>query len=185
MTRPVVPSSESNRPACRCGLDAQFLLVLVDDASPAPATQHLPSAVTTARERSCRARRENTGGYFHAGDVLSVVSPRTRMMTGICRWRVCFTASSAEKTICPTARRARLARQWRALRSSRPSRSTGPGSRTTGWLDAVNGFFLRDELFLDHVDGHRTAQAGALAVAGLQHVELAILDGELESCISR
>ena len=34
---------------------------------------------------------------------------------------------------------------------------------------------------LDHVDGDADGgQAGALAVAGLQHVELAILDGELE-----
>ena len=48
-------------------------------------------------------------------------------------------------------------------------------------LDAVNGFFLRDEAFAHHVDGHANrGQAGALAVARLQHVELAILDGELE-----
>ncbi len=48
-------------------------------------------------------------------------------------------------------------------------------------LDAEDGFFLRDEAFADHVDGDADGgQAGALAIAGLQHVELAILDGELE-----
>ena len=48
-------------------------------------------------------------------------------------------------------------------------------------LDAEDGFFLGDEAFANHVDGDAdSGQAGALAVAGLQHVELAILDGELE-----
>ena len=48
-------------------------------------------------------------------------------------------------------------------------------------LDAEDGFFLGDEAFAHHVDGDaNSGQAGALAIAGLQHVELAILDGELE-----
>jgi hypothetical protein len=48
-------------------------------------------------------------------------------------------------------------------------------------LDAEDGFFLGDEALADHIDGNTDGgQAGALAVAGLQHVELAILDGELK-----
>ena len=48
-------------------------------------------------------------------------------------------------------------------------------------LDAEDGFFLGDEAFAHHVDGDANGgEAGALAIAGLQHVELAILDGELE-----
>ena len=48
-------------------------------------------------------------------------------------------------------------------------------------IDALHGFALGDETFADHLDGdaHR-GRAGALAVAGLQHVELVIFDGELE-----
>ena len=48
-------------------------------------------------------------------------------------------------------------------------------------LDAEDRFFLRDQPFIHHLqrDAHR-GQAGALAVARLQHVELAVLDGELE-----
>ena len=48
-------------------------------------------------------------------------------------------------------------------------------------LDAEDSFLLRDEALADHVDGDADrGQAGALAVARLQHVELAILDGELK-----
>ena len=48
-------------------------------------------------------------------------------------------------------------------------------------LDAHDRFFLGDEAFADHVDGDADgSEAGALAIAGLQHVELAVLDGELE-----
>ena len=46
---------------------------------------------------------------------------------------------------------------------------------------AVHGGFPVDEFFLHHVAGdlHR-GEAGAFAVAGLQHEEFAVLDGELE-----
>ncbi len=48
-------------------------------------------------------------------------------------------------------------------------------------IDAEDRFFLRDQAFFHHLnrDAH-CGQARALAVAGLQHVELAVLDGELE-----
>ena len=48
-------------------------------------------------------------------------------------------------------------------------------------IDAEDGLFLGDQAFLDHLNrnSHR-GQAGALAVARLQHVELAVLHGELE-----
>ncbi len=48
-------------------------------------------------------------------------------------------------------------------------------------LDAQHRLLLADQPFLHHVDGnlHRRP-GGPLAVAGLQHVELALLDGELD-----
>ena len=48
-------------------------------------------------------------------------------------------------------------------------------------IDAQDGFFLADQALVDHV--HRDAyrgRTGALAIARLQHVEFAVLDGELE-----
>ena len=48
-------------------------------------------------------------------------------------------------------------------------------------LDAEDGFFLRDQAFFHHLDGDADrGAAGALAVARLQHVQAAVLDGELE-----
>ena len=48
-------------------------------------------------------------------------------------------------------------------------------------IDAQDGFLLVDEAFVHHLDGDADRRrTGALAVAGLQHVELAVLDGELE-----
>ena len=48
-------------------------------------------------------------------------------------------------------------------------------------IDAEDRFFFGDQALVHHLDGdaHRR-RPGALAVAGLQHVELAFLDGELE-----
>src|ERR1019366_339491 len=48
-------------------------------------------------------------------------------------------------------------------------------------FDAEDGLFLRDQAFLDHLDGDPHGRAsGALAVTRLQHVEAAVLDGELK-----
>ena len=50
-----------------------------------------------------------------------------------------------------------------------------------GRIDAQNRGLLVDQLFLDHLDGDPHGRAGgALAVAGLEHVQLALFDGELE-----
>src|SRR5256885_11242302 len=54
-------------------------------------------------------------------------------------------------------------------------------SSDLGGIDAENGGLLVDEPFLHHVDGDlHSGLRGALAVAGLEHVELALFDGELE-----
>ena len=46
---------------------------------------------------------------------------------------------------------------------------------------AQHGFLLVDHAFFDHLDRDANrGGAGALAVAGLQHVQLAFFDGELE-----
>src|ERR1035437_2845398 len=48
-------------------------------------------------------------------------------------------------------------------------------------IDAQHGFLLADQAFVDHLGGDSNRRgAGALAVAGLQHVERAVLDGELK-----
>src|ERR1035437_101559 len=48
-------------------------------------------------------------------------------------------------------------------------------------IDAQDGFLLAEDAFIDHLDGDANrGGAGALAVAGLQHVEQAVLDGELK-----
>ena len=48
-------------------------------------------------------------------------------------------------------------------------------------LHAQHGFLLVDHAFFHHVDGDANGRrTGALAVAGLQHVQLAVFDGELE-----
>src|ERR1035437_4707464 len=48
-------------------------------------------------------------------------------------------------------------------------------------IDAQDGFLLAEDAFIDHLDGDANrGGAGALAVAGLQHVERPVLDGELK-----
>ena len=48
-------------------------------------------------------------------------------------------------------------------------------------IDARDGVLAADQAFVRHVDGYAQGGArGALAVAGLQHPELAALHGELE-----
>ena len=47
--------------------------------------------------------------------------------------------------------------------------------------DAQHRFLLSDHAFFHHLDRDANrGRTGALAVAGLQHVELAVFDGELE-----
>jgi hypothetical protein len=48
-------------------------------------------------------------------------------------------------------------------------------------IDAHDGFFSGNQAFFHHLNGDaNSGRAGALAVAGLQHPQLLILDGELE-----
>ena len=48
-------------------------------------------------------------------------------------------------------------------------------------VDAEDRLLLRDQLLLHHLDGDPDGGvAGALAVPGLEHVQLPVLDGELE-----
>jgi hypothetical protein len=60
-------------------------------------------------------------------------------------------------------------------------RASGAGAdRAAFGVDAQDRLFLRDEPSLAMSTAMRTAAAGALAVAGLEHPELAGLDGELD-----
>src|SRR5262249_13761325 len=48
-------------------------------------------------------------------------------------------------------------------------------------IDAENGFFFRDQAFVYHRQRNpHSSQSSSLPIARLQHVELAVLDGELE-----
>ena len=166
-------------------LDAQLLLVLVDEAI--ARAGHAALAHAAGDDRGVRghaaARGENSGGHFHARDVL----------------RGGFAADQDDDRVFAAGV---LLDGFLGGEDNLSDSRAGRGRQASGedfdllalfdqagnqevvelvGLDAVNGFFLRDELFLDHVDGHANGgQAGALAVAGLQHIELAILDGELE-----
>ncbi len=112
-----------------------------------------------------------------------VVSPRTRMMDLILPFWWAATASLAVKTICPTVAPGDAGRPLVSnfdLGSLLVQTGNEEVVKLVGF-DAEDGFFLGDEAFLDHVNGDLDGgQTGALAVAGLEHVELAVLNGELE-----
>ena len=94
------------------------------------------------------------------------------------------TASSAENATRPTAAPGDAEMPVVSLTSSLSVFGSKTGCSKLIELsgrDAHDGFLLRDHAFFDHVDrdanGGRT---GALAIAGLKHVELPFLNGELE-----
>ena len=166
-------------------LHAELLLVFVHGAIACAGDAALAHAAGNDRGVGghAAARGENAGGDFHAGDVLGGGFAADEDDDRIFAAGVlldCILGGEDDLS----NRRAGRGRQAGGEDFDLLALFDQAGNQEViklVRLDAVNGFFLRDELFLDHVDGHANGgQAGALAVAGLQHVELAILDGELE-----
>ena len=166
-------------------LDAQFLFGFVNEAI--AGAGHAALAHAAGDDSGVRghaaARGENAVGHFHAGDVLrrgfaadendDRVFAAGVLLDG-------FFGGEDDLADSRAGRGRQAGGEDFDLLALFDQAGNQEVVKLVG-LDAVDGFFLRDELFLDHVDGHaNSGQAGALAVAGLQHVELAILDGELE-----
>ena len=186
MTRPVVPSSEIQSPCLKVlPLTRSSFLRFVDDAVAGAGHAALAHAAgDDSRVRGhAAARGENAGGHFHAGDVLRCgfaanqddgrVGALLVMLHGIFRGEDDLADSRARRCRQAGGEHFNLLALFHEARNQEVIQLVR--------LDAEDGFFLRDEAFAHHVDGDANrGQAGALAVAGLQHVELAILDGELE-----
>ncbi len=165
--------------------DAQFLARLVDEAIARAGDAALAHAARDdGRMRGhAAARGENARRDFHARDVL----------------RRGFAAHQNDGAIGAVGVELdRILGREDDLADGRAGRSRKPGGQHLDLLalfdetrhqevielvgfDAEDRFFLRDEPLAHHVDGDaHGGQAGAFAVARLQHVELAILNGELE-----
>ena len=166
-------------------LDAQFLLGFVDGA--VAGAGHAALAHAAGDDSGVRghaaARGENAGGDFHAGDVLrrgfaadeddGFVGAVGVELDGVFGGEDDLSDSRAGRCRQAGGEDFDLLALFDEARNEEVVKLVG--------LDAEDGFFLGDEAFAHHVDGDADGgQAGALAVAGLQHVELAILDGELE-----
>ncbi len=166
-------------------LHAQFLFGFVDDAVAGAGHAALAHAAgDNGRVRGhAAARGENAFGHFHAGDVLGrgfaanqnhgLVGAVVVVLDGVFGGEDDLADSSAGRGRQSGGEHFNFLALFHEARNQEVVELVG--------LDAMNGFFLRDEALVDHVDGDAdSGQAGALAVTRLQHVELAILDGELE-----
>ena len=166
-------------------LDAEFLAGFVDGAVAGAGHAALAHAAGNDGRvrRHAAARGENAGGNFHAADVLRRGFAADQDDGGIVAIGVVLDGVLGGEDDLADRRAGRggqaggkhfdLGALFIETRNQEVVELVG--------LDAEDGFFLGDEAFADHVDGDAYGgQAGALAVASLQHVELAILDGELE-----
>ena len=128
------------------------------------------------------ARGEDALGHFHAVDV--VRHGFFADQDDGRRLRPISTASSAVNTMVPTAAPGEAGSPVASLASDFLRRRIEHRVQQLIELlriDAQDGFLLGDQAFVHHLDGDANRRrTGALAVAGLQHVELAVLDGELE-----
>ena len=186
MTRPVVPSSEIQSPCLKVWpLTRSSLLGFVDGA--VAGAGHAALAHAAGDDSGVRghaaARGENAGGNFHAGDVFrrgfaadqddGWIGAAGVVLDGIFGGEDDLADSRAGRCRQAGGEDFDLLALFDQAGNQEVVELVG--------LDAEDGFFLGDEAFANHVDGDaHGGQAGALAVAGLQHVELAILDGELE-----
>ena len=166
-------------------LDAQFLLRFVHDAVARAGHAALAHAARNHRCVRCHAaaRGQNAVRNFHAGDVFrsgfaahqddGLVGAVLVLLHRFFGGEHDLPHSRAGRCRQAGGEHFNLLALFNQARNQEVVKLVG--------LDAVNRFFLGDEAFAHHVDGHANCgQAGALAVAGLQHVELAILDGELK-----
>ena len=159
--------------------------VVDTDDAPAPATQGrpMPRATTAAwlvmPPRVVRMPRAACMPWMSSG----LVSMRTRMTASPLAARR-FSASSALKTTMPEAAPGLAGRpRDSSFRLAPSGRGSGAGAdRARLASTRLKGLVAVDEaLILGHFDGNPQAGGGgAFAVAGLQHVELVLLHGELD-----
>ena len=121
-----------------------------------------------------------------------------RMSSGLVSWRhrirlvsplaASASASSAKNTTLPVAAPGPAGSPLASRRPSSIGRLLGGRQEDRPQqlvqrlrLHAAQRLLLRDQLLVHHLDGDAHAgEAGALAVAALEHVELAVLDRELD-----
>ena len=166
-------------------LHAEFLFGFVDNA--VAGAGHAALAHAAGDDSGVRghaaARGQNAVGNFHAGDVLrggfaadqndGLVGAVLVLLDGFFGGEDDLADGRAGRSRQAGGEHFDLLALFHEARNQEVVKLVG--------LDAEDGFLLRDEAFAHHVDGDANrGQAGALAVARLQHVELAILDGELE-----
>ena len=152
--------------------------------SPAPTMQHLPQPRATraawlvmpprAVRMPSAARMPSTSS--------GLVSSRTRMT--VSPFLAAATASAEVKTILPHAPPGPAGRPDRnasAFFSAAGSMIGCSSSSSWAGCDARHGRLLVDQPLVEHVHRHvQGGGAGPLAVAALEHVELAFLDRELD-----
>ncbi len=129
------------------------------------------------------ARGQNSGGDFHAGDVLGrgLAADENQLR------RLVF-VEALDRFFCAeddlahgrTRRCGQTCREHLDVLALDIEAGYEEIVKLVG-LDAEDRFFFRDQPFVHHLDGDANCRAtGALAVARLQHVQAPILDRELE-----
>ncbi len=153
--------------------------------SPAPTMQHLPQPRATSAAWLVMPPRavRMPCGRAHAFHVLGVGLFADQDHLSCPAWPT-STASAEVKTILPQAPPGPAGRpDTNASAFFSAAGSTIGCSSSSSWAgcDAHHGGLLVDQLLVQHVHGHVQGRgAGPLAVAALEHVELAFLDRELD-----
>ena len=186
MTRPVVPSREIQSPSLEgLSLDAHLLFLFVHDdlaGSGDAALAHAAGDDGGVRGHAA-ARGENAGCDLHAVDVFRrgfAADEDDGLELALAVDGDGFIGGEDDLADGGAGRCGQALGEDFDLASLLVETGDEEVVELVG-LDAEDGFFLGDESFFDHVDGDLDGgQTGALAVAGLQHVELGVLNGELE-----
>ena len=177
-----VDGDDARRPSPPCRAPRACRPCASMRTSPAPATQGLPMPrATTAAwlvmpPVEVRMPSAACMPWMSSG----LVSRRTRITFSPAR--ACFSASSAVNTTLPEAAPGEAGRPLAiTLRCGLGIERRMQQLVERGRLDARHRLLLVDQALAHHVDGDLERRlGGALAVARLQHVELAALHGELD-----
>ena len=169
----------------RVALYLQFLVLLVDVQFAGAGDAALAHAARDHRRvrGHAAARSQNASRHFHALDVFRrcfctyqddrVLRAVPSLLHRVFGGEHDLTDSRARR--CRQTRRQHF--DFRALLVETRNQEVIQLVR----LHAHEAFFLRDQAFIHHIDGDaHCRQSRTLSVAGLQHVELAFLDGEFE-----
>src|SRR5271157_5975300 len=185
ITRPVLPSSEIQSPSFSVlPLTRISRAFSSTSISPAPATQHLPiPRVTTAAWLVMPPRGQNARSDFHAANIFGrCLAPNQDQLRARVFVEPLHRFVSGEDDLSDgRARRRRQASCEHLNILALLIETWNQEVIELVRLDAEDCFFLRDQTFVHHINGNANRSAtSAFAVARLQHVQAAILDGELE-----